>query len=108
MSNKPINPDPEDFAAIQREYGPLPRDATEAEVAHHYRLAQAKKLIRLYGPATNPPAKPINHYAAVERQYGRPPSDATDAELAHQYRLAQATKLLRLYSPATSAKPPSK
>jgi hypothetical protein len=65
-------------------------------------------LIRLYGPATNPPAKPINHYAAVERQYGRPPSDATDAELAHQYRLAQATKLLRLYSPATSAKPPSK
>jgi hypothetical protein len=45
-----INPDPEDYAAVRREYGPLPANASDAECGKRYRTAQAHKLIRLYGP----------------------------------------------------------
>jgi hypothetical protein len=41
-------PDPEDFAAIEAEHGPLPHDATVQRAAERYRLAQARKLIRLW------------------------------------------------------------
>ena len=44
-----IEPDPQDFEAVEREYGRLPRDASDAEYARHYRLAQAGKLMRLVG-----------------------------------------------------------
>jgi hypothetical protein len=43
-----IKPDPEDFAAVERENGRLPEDATERQLAEQYRLALANKLIRLY------------------------------------------------------------
>jgi hypothetical protein len=42
-----IQPEPEDFEAVEREFGPLPLDATEQEAAHRYRLAQATKILRL-------------------------------------------------------------
>jgi hypothetical protein len=42
-----IQPEPEDFEAVVREFGPLPLDATEREAAHRYRLAQATKILRL-------------------------------------------------------------
>jgi hypothetical protein len=45
-----ISPDPQDYAAVLREHGPLPANASEAEVADRYRDAQAAKLIKLYGP----------------------------------------------------------
>ena len=43
-----INPDTKDYEAIEREHGRLPAGAPIKELAHHYRLAQAQKLIRLY------------------------------------------------------------
>jgi hypothetical protein len=50
-----VKPDPEDYAQIAREYGPLPYHATIKEQAERYRLAQVAKLIRLYGPGKLPP-----------------------------------------------------
>jgi hypothetical protein len=41
-------PDKRDIRAIEREFGKLPNSATEAQIAHRYRLAQAAKLIRIY------------------------------------------------------------
>ena len=40
-------PDREDYEAVEREHGRLPNNATEAQRADRYRLAQAHKLIRL-------------------------------------------------------------
>jgi hypothetical protein len=48
MTRQPIKPDPQDYEAIAREEGPLPANASDAEVAHRYRLALAAKFIRLY------------------------------------------------------------
>lgn len=45
---KTIEPDAEDRAVIERQYGRLTMDATDEQLAHRYRLAQAAKLIRLY------------------------------------------------------------
>ena len=36
-----IQPEPQDFEAVEKEFGPLPLDASEQEAAHRYRLAQA-------------------------------------------------------------------
>ena len=50
-----VRPDPEDYAQIEREYGTgtLPPNAATEEQAERYRLAQAAKLIRLYGKETS-------------------------------------------------------
>jgi hypothetical protein len=48
--SEPIRPDPIDVAMVERDYGPLPATATLHEQAERYRLYQAAKLIRLYGP----------------------------------------------------------
>jgi hypothetical protein len=48
-SESRIKPDPEDYEAIEREYGSLPRDATHRETAERYQIAQSHKLIRVYG-----------------------------------------------------------
>jgi hypothetical protein len=45
---KPLKPDPQDYRAVEREYGKLSDAASVAERARHYQLAQANKLIRLY------------------------------------------------------------
>jgi len=45
---KPIEPDPQDYKAIEREHGVLPSSATVEQHAYRYQLAQAQKLIRLY------------------------------------------------------------
>ena len=49
-NNTPIKPDAQDFAALEREYGQLPSNASDAEYADRYRLAQANKLIRVFTP----------------------------------------------------------
>jgi hypothetical protein len=41
-----IKPDPQDFAVIEQQYGPLPAHASVKQQAYRYRLAQAEKLIR--------------------------------------------------------------
>jgi hypothetical protein len=46
----PIEPGPEDFKAVERQYGCLPDNASIEQRARHYRLAQATKLIRLHSP----------------------------------------------------------
>jgi hypothetical protein len=46
-----IEPDPEDFAVVDAEYGPLPHDASKEQATDRYRLAQATKLIRLNSAA---------------------------------------------------------
>jgi len=44
-----IQPDRQDYETADRECGgPLPDDATDAQCAERYRLAQTAKLIRLY------------------------------------------------------------
>jgi hypothetical protein len=42
-----VNPDPEDYAVVERKFGQLPWNATLAQQANHYRRAQAAKLLRL-------------------------------------------------------------
>jgi hypothetical protein len=54
MTRQPIEPDPQDYEAIEREHGPLPANASDAEHAHRYRLAQANKQIRLYAQGKLP------------------------------------------------------
>ena len=41
-----IKPDQQDFNAVEKEYGPLPPNASQAALAERYRLAQAAKVIR--------------------------------------------------------------
>ena len=41
-----VKPDKRDFAAVEREYGPLPATAGNAARAERYRLAQSAKIIR--------------------------------------------------------------
>ena len=42
-----IQPEPQDFEAVEREFGPLPLDASEQEAAHRYRLVRATKILRI-------------------------------------------------------------
>jgi hypothetical protein len=41
-----IKPDQQDFNAVEKEYGPLPPNPSQAALAERYRLAQAAKVIR--------------------------------------------------------------
>ena len=41
-----IKPDQQDFDAVEKEYGPLPPNASQAALAERYRLAQAAKVVR--------------------------------------------------------------
>jgi hypothetical protein len=41
-----IKPDQRDFDAVEKEYGPLPPNPSQAALAERYRLAQAAKVIR--------------------------------------------------------------
>ena len=41
-----IEPDQQDFDAVEKECGPLTPNASQAAVAERYRLAQAAKVIR--------------------------------------------------------------
>jgi hypothetical protein len=47
-TKRPIKPDPQDYEAIERKYGPLPPNASDAQAGERYRLAQCNKLLRLY------------------------------------------------------------
>jgi hypothetical protein len=42
-----VKPDQQDHTEIERKYGPLSANASDAEAAERYRLAQAARLIRL-------------------------------------------------------------
>lgn len=47
--SKPINPEPEDFAAVERAAGPLPAEnGSPAAALIRYEVAQAHKLVRLF------------------------------------------------------------
>jgi hypothetical protein len=48
-TTKPEQPDLQDFVQVERTYGMLAANASEVEKVNRYRLAQAAKLIRLYG-----------------------------------------------------------
>ena len=41
-----IKPDQQDLDAVEKEYGPLAPDASQAALDERYRLAQAAKVIR--------------------------------------------------------------
>ena len=41
-----IKPDRQDFEAVEKEYGPLPPNASQSALDERYRLAQAAKVIR--------------------------------------------------------------
>ena len=43
-----IQPEPQDFEAVEREFGPFPLDASQQEAVHRYRLAQATKILRIF------------------------------------------------------------
>jgi hypothetical protein len=47
MADDKIIPDPEDYRAIERKFGRLPDNASDARRAQYRRLAQAQKLTRL-------------------------------------------------------------
>ena len=40
---------PQDFDEVEKEYGPLPPNASQAALDERYRLAQAAKVIRQLG-----------------------------------------------------------
>jgi hypothetical protein len=42
-----ITPDPEDYRTIERKFGRLPDNASDARRAQYYRLALAQKLMRV-------------------------------------------------------------
>ena len=42
-----IKPDQQDFDAVEKEYGPLPPNASQAALAERYWLAQAAKVRQL-------------------------------------------------------------
>ena len=42
-----IIPDPEDYRTIERKFGRLPENASDARRAQYYRLVQAQKLMRV-------------------------------------------------------------
>jgi hypothetical protein len=42
-----IIPDREDYRTIERKFGRLPANASDARRARYYRLAQAQKLMRV-------------------------------------------------------------
>ena len=44
-------PDPEDYRTIERKFGRLPDNASDARRAQYHRLAQAQKLMRLSVPS---------------------------------------------------------
>jgi hypothetical protein len=44
-----IIPNKEDYEAIERECGPLAAEASTEKAAYRYQLAQAHKMIRLFG-----------------------------------------------------------
>lgn len=44
----PIKPDPQDFAEVERQYGPLPDKPSQEALLLRYQLAQAAKLMRVY------------------------------------------------------------
>ena len=46
---EPITPDKQDYETVEKEHGRRPANASDAEAAYRYQLAQAAKLIRLYG-----------------------------------------------------------
>jgi hypothetical protein len=46
-ANDKIMPDPEDYRTIERKFGRLPDNASDARRAQYRRLAQAQKLTRL-------------------------------------------------------------
>ena len=46
-----IIPDPEDYRTLERKFGRLPDNASDARRAQYYRLAQAQKLMRIRGGA---------------------------------------------------------
>jgi hypothetical protein len=46
-----IIPDPEDYRAIERKFGRLPDNASDARRTQYHRLAQAQKLMRLSVPS---------------------------------------------------------
>jgi hypothetical protein len=41
-----IKPDRQDFDAVEKEYGPLPSNASQPALDERHRLAQAAKVIR--------------------------------------------------------------
>jgi hypothetical protein len=47
-----IKPDQQDIDAVEKEYGPLPPNASQAALDERYRLAQAAKVIRLLEQVT--------------------------------------------------------
>jgi hypothetical protein len=49
-----IIPDPEDYRTIERKFGRLPDNASDARRTQYYRLVQAQKLMRVGagGPLT--------------------------------------------------------
>jgi hypothetical protein len=50
---KPLDPDAQDVAQVEKIYGPLPPDASGKIRDQRYRLAQAAKLIRVNGDRPN-------------------------------------------------------
>jgi hypothetical protein len=44
-----IKPNQQDFDEVEKEYGPLPPNASQAALDERYRLAQAAKVIRQLG-----------------------------------------------------------
>jgi hypothetical protein len=44
----PIQPDPEDYDAVEAVYGTIPPDSPDEVCGDRYRLVQAEKLIRLW------------------------------------------------------------
>jgi hypothetical protein len=59
MTTKPVEPDPEDFEAIELAYGRPKLDATDEELADHYRLAVIRKTARLAGIKLDDPTNEV-------------------------------------------------
>ena len=68
-----VLPDAEDHHAIQQEHGQLPHNARDEQVLKRYRLAQSRKLIRLYEQGR----LPLREMRAMDRLGERQALDLT-------------------------------
>ena len=90
-----VKPDKQDFAAVEREYGPLPGSAGKAARAERYRLAQSAKIIRqlVFLPASREKPKSVrnlNNNAEVmgDERRSAPPQQTRGAADCGEYRQA--------------------
>jgi hypothetical protein len=90
--NNHIIPDPQDFLAVESEYGKLSANASDEQKNRHYCLALTLKLIRLYDHGRLP-LNIMREMDRIRERYNDAASEALD--LGDGWREASGRKRAR-------------